>query len=232
MAVPSLQFLLTKTCKNLIKNLSSSYWFSKSIPSGDYTEAIEIHYDPETVKFENLLDLFWNNHEYGLTTKIKRQYASIIFYHNDEQKKIAEGETFIETFFPKIILYAHREPHNRTESPFQRENNHWNHQSFGVLPSWRVIYLENFLNFFSYRDLYSYHQKYRLQGHKDLAKELGLNTKLLQTSFVAARLNGYLAGVGGVKQFEEEADSLGLSKKQIAYVLHYVKENEGGGLYC
>jgi peptide-methionine (S)-S-oxide reductase len=25
-----------------------------------------------------------------LTTKIKKQYASIIFYHNDEQKKIAE----------------------------------------------------------------------------------------------------------------------------------------------
>jgi peptide-methionine (S)-S-oxide reductase len=36
------------------------------------------------------LKLFWNNHEYGLTTRIKTQYASIIFYHNEEQKKIAE----------------------------------------------------------------------------------------------------------------------------------------------
>jgi peptide-methionine (S)-S-oxide reductase len=42
------------------------------------------------VAYERLLNLFWNNHEYGLTTKIKKQYASIIFYHNDEQKKIAE----------------------------------------------------------------------------------------------------------------------------------------------
>lgn len=53
---------------------------------------IEIDYDPENIKYEQLLNLFWNNHEYGLTTRIKKQYASIIFYHNDEQKKIAEGE--------------------------------------------------------------------------------------------------------------------------------------------
>lgn len=74
---------------------------------------------------------------------------------------------------------------------------------------------------------FSYHQKYRLQAHKDLAKQIGLNPKLLQTSHLAARLNGYLVGVGGVKQFEAEADSLGLTKKQTEYVLHYVKEAPG-----
>lgn len=58
--------------------------------SGDHTEAIEIHYDPKTITYEKLLSLFWNNHEYGLTTKIKKQYASIIFYHNEEQKQISE----------------------------------------------------------------------------------------------------------------------------------------------
>lgn len=78
----------------------------------------------------------------------------------------------------------------------------------------------------------SYHQKYRLQGHKDLAKQVGMNSKLLQTSHVAARLNGYLVGVGGIKQFNEEVENLGLNKKQTEYVLHYIKENEGGGLSC
>lgn len=58
----------------------------------DHTEVIEIHFDPKSIKYENLLKLFWNNHEYGLTTKIKKQYASIILYHSEEQKKIAEGE--------------------------------------------------------------------------------------------------------------------------------------------
>lgn len=83
--------------------------------------------------------------------------------------------------------------------------------------------------------LSSYHQKYRLQAHKKLASEIGIHpsaSKLLQTSTVAAKLNGYLVGVGGAKQFLEEAESLGLNKKQTDYVLKYVKENEGGGLSC
>jgi len=46
-----------------------------------------------------------------------------------------------------------------------------------------------------------YHQKYRLQSHKALCETLGLNPGLLQTSHVAAKLNGYLVGVGGVNNF-------------------------------
>ena len=52
--------------------------------------------------FSELLKMFWNNHEYGLTTRIKVQYASIIFYHNEEQKKIAEGNFFNKN---KIIFH-------------------------------------------------------------------------------------------------------------------------------
>lgn len=37
-----------------------------------------------------LLDLFWNNHEYGLTTRVKRQYSSVIYYHSDKQRRIAD----------------------------------------------------------------------------------------------------------------------------------------------
>lgn len=46
-------------------------------------------YDPSKVTYEKLLDLFWNNHEYGLTTRVKRQYMSLILYHNEEQKAAA-----------------------------------------------------------------------------------------------------------------------------------------------
>lgn len=58
--------------------------------SADHTEVIDIDFDPTKTDFKQLLELFWNNHEYGLATRIKRQYASIIFYHNEEQKTIAE----------------------------------------------------------------------------------------------------------------------------------------------
>ncbi|XP_017776698.1 PREDICTED: peptide methionine sulfoxide reductase isoform X2 [Nicrophorus vespilloides] len=57
---------------------------------GDHTEVIEIHYDPKIVSYEDLLELFWNNHEYGLTTIIKRQYMSLILYHNEDQLFSAE----------------------------------------------------------------------------------------------------------------------------------------------
>lgn len=50
---------------------------------------ITIDFEPSKISFKQLLDLFWNNHEYGLTTRVKRQYASVIFYHTEEQKEIA-----------------------------------------------------------------------------------------------------------------------------------------------
>ena len=34
--------------------------------------------------------MFWNNHEYGIVKKVKRQYMSLILYHNEDQKRIAE----------------------------------------------------------------------------------------------------------------------------------------------
>lgn len=89
-----------------------------------------------------------------------------------------------------------------------------------------------FLSFVRELNHCSYHQKYYLQNHKDLLKTLHLDEKLLKTSHVAARLNGYLVGVGGVKQYSDEASSLGLNAAQNEYVRHYVEENEGGNLYC
>lgn len=43
-------------------------------------------YDVKKISYKQLLDLFWNNHEYGLTTRVKRQYMSLILYHNEKQK--------------------------------------------------------------------------------------------------------------------------------------------------
>lgn len=61
---------------------------------------------------------------------------------------------------------------------------------------------------------------------------MNLTPELLLTSHVAARLNGYLLGVGGMKQFLSEADDLGLNEWQRTYVQHFVEKNEGGGLFC
>lgn len=59
--------------------------------SGDHTEVVTIDYDPTKISYSQLLNLFWNNHEYGLTTRVKRQYMSLILYHTEAQKHYAEN---------------------------------------------------------------------------------------------------------------------------------------------
>jgi peptide-methionine (S)-S-oxide reductase len=60
-----------------------------------HTEAVQIVYDPEQVSYEKLLDVFWHNID--PTTPDQQfcdrgsQYRSGIFYHNDEQKQLAEA---------------------------------------------------------------------------------------------------------------------------------------------
>ncbi|XP_055317536.1 peptide methionine sulfoxide reductase-like [Sitodiplosis mosellana] len=164
---------------------------------GDHVEVITIDFDPNEVTYSQLLDLFWNNHEYGLTTRVKRQYASVIYYHNDEQKRVA------------------------SESLESERINRPTEQIITEIVKVDTIYTAE-----------DYHQKYYLQSHKDLAKTLSLDEKLLRSSHVAARLNGYLVGVGGVKQFLDEALALGLNIAQKDYVRHYCEKNEGGNLYC
>jgi len=60
-----------------------------------HTEAVQIVYDPEQVSYEKLLDVFWHNID--PTTSDQQfcdrgnQYRSEIFYHDDEQKHLAES---------------------------------------------------------------------------------------------------------------------------------------------
>ncbi len=59
-----------------------------------HAEAVEVEYNPDEISYQELLDVFWNNHN---PTTLNRQgpdvgiqYRSAIFFHNDEQKTIAE----------------------------------------------------------------------------------------------------------------------------------------------
>ncbi|KAA0190304.1 hypothetical protein HAZT_HAZT004092 [Hyalella azteca] len=56
--------------------------------TGDHTESVLVDYDPSQTNFSELLDVFWHNHE--PTGNLPRQYMSAIFYHDEEQKQLAE----------------------------------------------------------------------------------------------------------------------------------------------
>lgn len=59
-----------------------------------HAEAIEIHYNPEIIKFEELLLVFFATHDPTTLNRqqndVGTQYRSGIFYHDEEQRKIAE----------------------------------------------------------------------------------------------------------------------------------------------
>ena len=55
---------------------------------GDHTETIQIDYDPNQITYHELLDVFWKSHN-PTSRALARQYMSIIFYHDEEQKRLA-----------------------------------------------------------------------------------------------------------------------------------------------
>ena len=59
-----------------------------------HAEAVQVDYDPEQVSYDELLDVFWNNHNPTTLNQqgpdIGTQYRSVIFFHNVEQEKSAK----------------------------------------------------------------------------------------------------------------------------------------------
>jgi len=59
-----------------------------------HAEVCQIVYDPAVISFTELLEVFWTVHDPTTLNRqgadVGTQYRSVIFYHNDEQKKLAE----------------------------------------------------------------------------------------------------------------------------------------------
>ncbi|XP_049957477.1 peptide methionine sulfoxide reductase isoform X1 [Schistocerca serialis cubense] len=164
---------------------------------GDHTECIDIDYDPNEISFEKLLEEFWKNHD--PTYRATKQYTSLIFYHDDDQKQTAEKS------------FKEEEEKKGKKGKFVTK----------ILPA---------AEFYNAED---YHQKYRLQQHTQLVRWLGLTAgKKLISSHAAARINGYVVGMGGVQMFEEDISRLGLTPEIADYVRKWVTKYEGHGMIC
>jgi peptide-methionine (S)-S-oxide reductase len=59
-----------------------------------HAETIQIKYDPKIISFEKILDIFWHTHDPTTLNRqgndVGTQYRSAIFYHDENQKNIAE----------------------------------------------------------------------------------------------------------------------------------------------
>jgi peptide methionine sulfoxide reductase msrA/msrB len=60
-----------------------------------HIEAVQVYYDPSQVTYEELLDFFWRHIDPtdagGQFVDRGEQYRSAIFYHNEEEKRLAEA---------------------------------------------------------------------------------------------------------------------------------------------
>jgi peptide-methionine (S)-S-oxide reductase len=86
-----------------VKSVTSGYT-NGTVPNPTYkdvctgltghAEAIEIEYDPAVVSFEKLLEVFFATHDPTTLNRqgadVGTQYRSGVFYHDEEQKRIAD----------------------------------------------------------------------------------------------------------------------------------------------
>lgn len=68
----------------------------EEVSSGDtgHAEAIQIKFDPKIISYEQLVEVFFKLHDPTTLNQqgadVGEQYRSMIFFHNEEQQKIAE----------------------------------------------------------------------------------------------------------------------------------------------
>jgi len=60
-----------------------------------HAEVVQVHFDPKVVSYRHLLNVFFAIHDPTTLNRqgadVGSQYRSAIFYHDDEQKAVAEG---------------------------------------------------------------------------------------------------------------------------------------------
>lgn len=68
----------------------------KEVCSGltGHAECVKITYDPKLITYAELLEVFWQTHDPTTLNRqgndVGTQYRSVIFYHNENQKQLAE----------------------------------------------------------------------------------------------------------------------------------------------
>ena len=164
---------------------------------GDHTEAIAIDFDPTVISYEDLLERFWASHHCGSGTW-GRQYMNAVFYHNDEQRKLAEASQ---------------------RKAARKEGIASDKVKTKILPVRRFTYAEGYHQ--KYALPRTSEVRLFLQDVYPTAKELADST-------VATRLNAYLGSGydRNVAVLEKEIAEYGLPEKLAARVLEEARRRQ------
>ena len=96
-----------------------------------HAEAIQLEYDPSVVSYEDLLLIFWSNHNPTTLNRqgpdVGEQYRSAVFYHTQEQESVAQkmkeklqdeamkrfGKEIVTEIKPSSTFYKAEEYHQK-----------------------------------------------------------------------------------------------------------------------
>jgi len=94
-----------------------------------HAEAVEVTYDPERIRYADLLNVFWENHDPTTPNRqgpdVGEQYRSAIFFHTPEQEAEARAskdrlETerrfrrpIVTQVVPSVVFYPAEEYHQQ-----------------------------------------------------------------------------------------------------------------------
>lgn len=84
----------------------------------NHAESIKIKFDPKIIPYEKILEVFWATHDPTTLNRqgsdVGTQYRSVIFYHNEKQKEIAEKSkqpSFVTQIIPLDKFYKAEDYH-------------------------------------------------------------------------------------------------------------------------
>lgn len=165
-----------------------SYEFVSSGKSG-YVEAIQITYDPQLISYNKLLEVFWQQIDPtdagGQFADRGKQYRSIIFYHDDKQKQLAEQSKlalaksgkFTKPIITEIKPFTTFYPaENYHQNYYKKNPNRYKIYRFG---SGRDQFLKK-----TWRNDKTFQQQYKKPGKDELKKFLTpLQYKVTQENY-------------------------------------------------
>ena len=110
---------------------------------GDHTETIQIDYNPEQISYQELIEVFFENHN-PYVKPYSTQYKSIVFYHNEKQKEIYED--YKEKITDNRTIYTELKPY---EKFYYAEYYHQKYrlQAYSILMKEIRKYYEKDMNF-------------------------------------------------------------------------------------
>lgn len=108
---------------------------------GDHAESIQIDYDPAQVSYAELLDLFWASHS-PTSRPWSSQYASIIFYHDEAQRRLAEESRDREAARRGTAIFTEIRPHVRFYLAEEYHQKYRLRQDRALLAEFQLVYPE------------------------------------------------------------------------------------------